>query len=1018
MLPLRPTRRGSVPLAETLLTPPLTHDPASPPPKPTHRGLSHTYTDTQTHTHTHSRSVPSPLTTAGALLQEPPWQCTAAASLASDEGGCSTLGGGHTCPGRRPSASGTEQASGAGRRMNMKKRNSSLVVELSYPDLVINVGKVTLGEENRKKLQKAQKEQEKIKVMQAVCALLNSGGGVVRMEMANKEEHPVEMGLDLEESLRELIGLSDLQAFFETKQQGRCFSIFVKSWSSDLFPGDSSIKSRICSLRSSLYLRSGTSVLLTDSREALDFLKTKKRNAKSSSGEEPSSKHIRVIPQGLCKSDPVFPVFQRDRFEYGEVLPFPESQIVEFKLFSTKHVLTYVENIIPNYISAFANTRGGYLFIGVHDKSKKVLGCVKENVDPDSLRNRIERAIYKLPYVHFCQSSCGINFTLKILDVFAKGELYSYACVIRVEPFCCAVFSEAPGSWMVEGKHVCSLTTEEWVDRMTDTDPDLSWLCNDFESQLSLDNGPPLSRPVYSKKGLEHKKNLQQVLFSVPSEHLRYTPEPLWEELSSQHEGLEELMKKEISPFSRGIFILSRSWAVDLDLQEKRGVICDALLIAQDSPPILYTILGEQDAEGHDYSTRTAFTLKQKLVNMGGYTGKVCVVTKVLYLNPESTPESLEGPGSPIDYPESYNLADTQQMEVLLQSLVIVLLGFRSFLSDQLGCEVFNLLTAQQYEIFSKNLRKNRELFIHGLPGSGKTIMAMKTMEKISNVFYCDADKILYISENQPLRNFLSKKEICNAVTRKTFMNRNFENIQHIIIDEAQNFRTEDGDWYEKAKEITQRKKDHPGILWIFLDYFQTSHLDCSGLPPLSAQYPREELTRVIRNADPIANFLHTTMQHIIRNPPFNIPPESLEMLREAEWAQGVRGTLKIKKDLSLKQIVTFVADTCKCFFERGYSLNDIAVLVSTAREVDTYKHELLKAMRKKRVVRFSDACDMSNDHIVLDSIRRFSGLERNIVFGIHPRAAEPDISNNILLCLSSRAKQHLYILWRGDYSE
>uniref|UniRef100_G3U7J9 Schlafen family member 11 n=1 Tax=Loxodonta africana TaxID=9785 RepID=G3U7J9_LOXAF len=254
-----------------------------------------------------------------------------------------------------------------------------------------------------------------------------------------------------------------------------------------------------------------------------------------------------------------------------------------------------VENIIPNYISAFANTRGGYLFIGVHDKSKKVLGCVKENVDPDSLRNRIERAIYKLPYVHFCQSSCGINFTLKILDVFAKGELYSYACVIRVEPFCCAVFSEAPGSWMVEGKHVCSLTTEEWVDRMTDTDP-------------------------------------------VPSEHLRYTPEPLWEELSSQHEGLEELMKKEISPFSRGIFILSRSWAVDLDLQEKRGVICDALLIAQDSPPILYTILGEQDAEGHEhlsqeldvelkgYSAQTALTLKQRLVKIGGYSGKVCVV--------------------------------------------------------------------------------------------------------------------------------------------------------------------------------------------------------------------------------------------------------------------------------------------------------------------------------------------------------------------------------------------------------
>jgi superfamily II DNA or RNA helicase len=86
---------------------------------------------------------------------------------------------------------------------------------------------------------------------------------------------------------------------------------------------------------------------------------------------------------------------------------------------------------------------------------------------------------------------------------------------------------------------------------------------------------------------------------------------------------------------------------------------------------------------------------------------------------------------------------------------VIVLLGFRSFLSDQLGCEVLNLLTAQQYEIFSKNLRKNRELFVHGLPGSGKTVMAVKIMEKIRNMFHCDTNSILYICENQPLRNLI-----------------------------------------------------------------------------------------------------------------------------------------------------------------------------------------------------------------------------------------------------------------------
>nr|XP_023508775.1 schlafen family member 13 [Equus caballus]XP_023508776.1 schlafen family member 13 [Equus caballus] len=888
----------------------------------------------------------------------------------------------------------------------MKTDDCSLVVESPYPDLVINIGAVTLGEGNRNKLQKTQREQEKAKVTQAACALLNSGGGVIRLEMANEDEHPVELGLDLEQSLRALIQSSDLHAFFETKQQGRCCYIFVKSWSSDTFPEDSSVKPRICSLGTSLYRRSGTSVLPIDSREAFTFLKTKKRDAENSPINEGSpSSEIPKAGHQILESRPAHQVFQRDRFEYGEVLPFPESRFTEFKQFSTKHIQGYLKSLIPEYVPAFANSGGGYLFIGVDDKSKKVLGCAKENVDRDSLESLIAKAISKLPVVHFCSSQTPVGYETKIIDVFHREKLYGYLCVIRVEPFCCPVFSKAPSSWMVKDEHVCSLTTEEWVDVMMDTGPELT---EAFESQLS--HRPPSCRPVYSKKSLEHKVDLQQRLFPVPPGHLQYTPESLWKELSSEHEGLEELINEQMRPFSQGILIFSRSWAVDLNLQEQQGVICDALLIAQNSSPILYSVLREQDVDGQFYCTRTAFTLKQKLVNMGGYTGKLCVMTKVFCLSPESHAEPLSGSGSPVDYPTSYNLADTQQMEALLQSLVIVLLSFRSFLSDQLGCEVLNLLTAQQYEIFSKNLRKNRELFVHGLPGSGKTIMAMKIMEKIRNTFHCEANKILYVCENQPLRDFISNKRICQAVTRKTFMKNNFKEIQHIIIDEAQNFRTEDGNWYGKAKTITQREKDHPGILWIFLDYFQTSHLVDNGLPHFSVQYPREELTRVVRNADPIANYLQKVMQVIIKNPPFNIPPGSLEMLHEAQWAQGVRGNLKIVACLDLEQMVVQVAEKCRFFLRNGYSPKDIAVLFSKASEVEKYKDKFLKEMKKKKVSEINDASILAS-HILLDSIRRFSGLERIIVFGINPRVAEPAIFNNLLLCLASRAQKHLYIL-------
>ncbi|XP_037023208.2 schlafen family member 11 [Artibeus jamaicensis] len=903
--------------------------------------------------------------------------------------------------------------------MNMEKHNSSLVVEPSYADLVINAGKVTFGEGNRNKLQKTQRDQEKEKVSQAACALLNSGGGVVLMEMANSDEHPVELGLDLEKSLRTLIQSSDLQTFFETKQEGRHFYLFVKSWRPDPSSADDAIKPRICSLGTSLYHRSGTSVLPMKPREARNFLKKKEKDAKTFENG-PSNNILMESEENFHNLTPDEQTFQRKELHRGEILPFPESHSVEFKQFSTKHIQQYVRNIIPQYISAFANTGNGYLFIGVDDKSKKVLGCAKENLDCNSLRKIIEDAINKLPCVHFCQSQRQITFTVKFLDVLEKGKFYGYVCAIKVQQFCCAVFSEAPKSWLVRGGQVCRLTTEEWVDMVMDTDPDLERFSEDFESQLSLSSGPPLSRPVYSKKGLEHKKDLQQLLFPVPSEGLQYKPESLWLELSSEHEGLKKLINEQIHPLSQGILIFSRSWAVDLNLPEKPEVICDALLVTQNSAPILYTVLTKQDAGGQLYCTRTAFTLKQKLVNTGGYTGKLYVVPRVLQLSPENNPDPSEGSGSLIDYPQSYNLADTQQMETLLQSLVIVLLGFTSFLSDQVGCEILNLLTAQQYKIISKNLHKTRELFIHGLPGTGKTIIAMKIMEKIKNMFHCEENEILYVCENQPLRDFIGNKSICYAVTRKTFMRTVFKNIKHIVIDEAQNFRLEDKDWYEKAKTITQTGKDNLGILWIFLDYFQTSHIVKSGLPHFQNQYPREELTRVVRNADPIANYLQKIMKEVRENPPSNIPTESLKMFQEAEWVQGVPGECKIIKRLNLDQAVAYIAQKCQFFLKQGYSCKDIAVLCSTASDIEKYKPKLQTAMRVTKssesneetdLIQLRNASDVMDNHIVLDSIRRFSGLERNIVFGINPRAAEPAVFYNLLLCLASRARKHLYIL-------
>ncbi|EHH24701.1 Schlafen family member 5 [Macaca mulatta] len=878
----------------------------------------------------------------------------------------------------------------------------------NFPECVVDAGKVILGTRRRQEMDPRLREKQNEIILQAVCALLNSGGGIIKAEIENKgynyESHGV--GLDVPPIFR---------SHLDEMQQENHFLIFVKSWNTEAGVP-------LATLCSNLYHRQRTSTDVMDSQEALAFLKRRTQtltNINVSNSLSPQAAQSSVQYEGNTKALAAA-LFDRKRLQYLEKLNFPESKHVEFVMFSTD-VSHRVKDRLPKCVSALANTEGGYVFFGVHDGTCQVIGCEKEKIDLTSLRASIDGCIKKLPVHHFCTQRPEIQYVLNFLEVHDKGALRGYVCAIKVEQFCCAVFAKAPSSWQVKDNRVRQLPTREWTAWMMEADPDLS-RCPEMVLALSLSSATPRSKTVCIHKNLERLKEQQKRYFPVFSDRVVYTPESLYKELFSQHKGLRDLINTEMRPFSQGILIFSQSWAVDLGLQEKQGVICDALLISQNNTPILYTIFSKWDAGCKGYSMVVAYSLKQKLVNKGGYTGRLCITPLVCVLNSDRKAQSVCGSYLQI-YPESYNFMTPQHMEALLQSLVIVLLGFKSFLSEELGSEVLNLLTNKQYELLSKNLRKTKELFVHGLPGSGKTILALKIMEKIKNVFHCEPTDILYICENYPLKKLVSfsKKNICQPVTRKNFMKNNFERVQHIVIDDAQNFRTEDGDWYGKAKFITQTARDGPGVLWIFLDYFQTNHLSCSGLPPLSDQYPREEITRVVRSADPIANYLQQIMQEARQNLPPNLPPGSLVMLYEPKWAQGVPGNLEIIEDLNLEEILVYVADKCRFLLQNGYSPRDIAVLFTKASEVEKYKDRLLTAMRKRKMSQLDEECDLLlqvgdaldvlTNHIVLDSVCRFSGLERNIVFGINPGVTQQAGVYNLLLCLASRAKRHLYIL-------
>lgn len=59
------------------------------------------------------------------------------------------------------------------------------------------------------------------------------------------------------------------------------------------------------------------------------------------------------------------------------------------------------------------------------------------------------------------------------------------------------------------------------------------------------------------------------------------SPEALCMKPFSQHEGYEQLVRTELGSLRKGTLVVSKSWALDLGLQEKQEVIWDVLHISQ-----------------------------------------------------------------------------------------------------------------------------------------------------------------------------------------------------------------------------------------------------------------------------------------------------------------------------------------------------------------------------------------------------------------------------------------------------
>ncbi|KAG8587778.1 hypothetical protein GDO81_005781 [Engystomops pustulosus] len=827
-----------------------------------------------------------------------------------------------------------------------------------YPDNVLFTEEALLGEHRRKRMKKDTATHQRENIREAVCAVLNSGGGIVIIPSSDKDfKYSTDgLGLDLENELNKLICDLPSPDYYEFSQEGSDLIIFVKTW------GRQKKYPKLCTADTGLYIRNFTSKKIATAMQVEDLIERKSQGE----GKRFCSSTVPVdksVIEGLLK---------REYLCLNEKLEFSESNYVDFKDFSSEKYLQRIREEMKLYFSAFGNSSGGYLIIGVDDKGT-VKGCARESNRSD-LKCYIEECIKRMIFVHLGDCKQKNEFhTLTIKDVRNENNHSGFVICLEIKPVCCLCFVKDPQSWIFNGKPV-QLSASEWVKIVAahGSEPALEV---QFE-RLTIEERPPLAKQVYTKKGMETLLKLQNNLFGNIEDRTIIKPDELFKDLKAQYPDLKYQLNN-LVPDSGAVLLVSRSWAVDVDQKSNPNVICDILLLSPNNYPTLYSVFSAEVSENDFfYAQKTAFALKERLVNIGGYKRKLCVIPKMLCLNAEDDNSSF--PWLEMKYPETYKLPDLGSVKELLPSLTIVILCFRNTLGDKFGIELFNLLTIEQYKLLSTNLKMIPALFVHGPPGTGKTVIALEIIKKIRNIYDCSTDDILYICENRPLKEYVGSLNICRAMTRERFETNEHIKVKHIVADEAQNFRVDKINWYKKAKDICQKSN---GVFWVFLDYFQSYQKEATGLPEHTSQN-KYLLTQSVRNPESIHKKIIQKMQTLASSKFLK------EQIEQFECCHGIEGFFQERRLLK-EEIVRFVSQSCVKYLVDGYTQRDIAILCSKKEAAEEFKALLYKEMERparkhKILVKFRNAEEITEDGIIVDSVRRFSGMECCTVFVIN----------------------------------
>jgi len=222
-----------------------------------------------------------------------------------------------------------------------------------------------------------------------------------------------------------------------------------------------------------------------------------------------------------------------------------------------------------------------------------------------------------------------------------------------------------------------------------------------------------------------------------------------------------------------------------------------------------------------------------------------------------------------------------------------------------------------------------------------------------------------------------------------------FPDVKHVIMDEVQNFRAEDGDWLREARRLvcSDGCSRDPGYLWLFIDNSQINHSFERGIPIETRQIPYFRLKKVIRNSQRIFDYSMKFM-----------PDEAKSKVELGHDFRG--GKVKLEKYSGRESQLQSLKRVLTTLFNEGFGKGDVVVLYG---QEDCIPND----MSFKLGLTIVTAEENNSNYLVVSTFRKYSGLERPVVVTVDLEESLPygSIPSRSMYCAVTRAMVKLVVI-------